>query len=277
MKKEKTFEEKYKSYKEGKSEAPTLYKDVRFKINSEKQMIILSVEEIDSDGEVVEMEGGSIRDKEAGIPMIDSHNSHSSVTQNGLGAVRNPMFTTVAGKKALVGEPDFAPTPNGKIAEILYKGVNGGKPYFTNVSMGFIVYDYDNETRRIKQWEVFELSLVTVGANKSARFVGKEFSDEQVAKDLARFKAIKDPFKEFTKLFLSDEFCKKINYELDGNLEIDINNIYDIVSNKFEVKKEAPKEPKEAPKEQEKTPEVSPELVDQAIKDAISKKLEELV
>lgn len=285
QKAELTFQEKYLAFKNGKGEAPILHKTARIKVNDEDKKVIISVEEVDSDGEVVEMMGGRIRNPEMGIPMIDSHNSWDSLTSNGLGAIRNPRFEVIDGKNSLVGEPDFAPTPNGDIARILYMGVNGGKPYFTDVSMGFQVYDYDNETAHIKQWEVFECSLVTAGANRSARFVNKSLTtdeskemdkeDIQIAKDLARFKQIHEPFKQFLKLFLSDEFCKKINYTKDGDLLVDINNIYDTIDLRFTAKQEAPKELEEAPQQPKKL-EASPAAIELAILDAITQKLKQL-
>lgn len=280
---EPTFEERYKSFKEGTGSAPTLHKDatIKFAINEGKKEVWLSVEEMDSDGEIVEMAGGKVRNRQNGIPMIDSHKAFSGVVENGLGAVRNPKFIERNGKRMLVGEPDFAPTPAGEIAKILYMGVNGGKPYFTDVSMGFMVYDYDNETKTIKEWEVFELSLVTAGANRSARFVDKaldgeieagEVTDEdvQIAKDLARFKQIHEPFKEFSKLFLSDSFCKTIGYEKDGDMLIDINSIYDTILAKVTAKtQEAPKIAEEAPKLQEK--QATQEQIESALLQAFSK------
>lgn len=260
--------EQFAKFKSGETDkAPIVYRKsaVKFQVNEGKKQVILSVEETDSDGEVVEMAGGSIRGGGDSVPMIDSHNSWSSVVQNGLGAVRNCKFgKNDMGKPCLMGEPDFAPTPNGDIAKILYMGVDGGKPYFTDVSMGFMVYDYNNETKHITKWEIFELSLVTAGANRSARFTDKaldpetledesnaegEASEEskQIAKDLSRFKQIHKPFKEFTKLFLSDEFLKKIEYTKDGDLSIDINSIYDKINLKLDKPMEAPKVTQEAP------------------------------
>lgn len=283
--KELSFQERYKAFKDGQGSAPILYKTVGFKssadINESNKQIILSLEEKDADGEVVEISGGRIRNENNGIPMIDSHNSFSSVVTNGLGAVRNPKFTEINGKPALIGDPDFAPTLSGEQAKILYMGVNGGKPYFTDVSMGFMVFDYDNETKTIKEWEVFELSLVTAGANRGARFIDKSLEgseiqeeptqeDMQIAKDLARFKQIQEPFKEFSKLFLSEEFCKTIGYVKDGDLLVDINSLYDIIKSKFVVEQEAPKPTEEAP---QKLREASPEQVNKALLDAILMRL----
>jgi hypothetical protein len=286
--KELSFEERYKAFKAGKAEAPILHKTVgvKFVVNETEKMVVLTIEQKDSDGEIVKVDGGKIRNPKVGIPMIDSHNSWSSVVQNGLGAIRKPRFTVVDGKKALVGEPDFAPTPAGEIAKILYMGVNGGKPYFTDVSMGFMVYDYDNETKTITEWEIFELSLVTAGANRGARFIDKKSlkveeaeepteEDVQIAKDLARFKQINEPFKEFCKLFLDDEFCKLVGYKKDGDLLIDINSLYDIIYTKFSVTEEDPLKTKEAPDELV-TPAVSPEMVQKVLLDTISEKLQQI-
>lgn len=275
-----SFQEKFIAFKDGKAEAPILHMDTKakFTVNDNSKKVILSVEELDLDGEIVEMKGCRIRNEKNGIPMIDSHNAWASVTQNTLGAVRNPRLDMVDGKPALVGEPDFAPTPNGEIARILYMGVDGKKPYMTDVSMGFMVYDYDNETRTIKEWEVFELSLVTAGANRGARFVDKSLENQEgveedvkIAKDLARFSVIKAPFKEFTKLFLSEEFCKLLGYEKDGDLILDINNLYDIIYKRFK-EVEAPIPSQEAPA----TPKLSEEQINKALSDAIIKKLEEI-
>lgn len=259
---EATFEERYKSFKEGNGEAPIMHKTFQVKsfiINDGKKVAIISREEKDRDGETVKMDGVILRSwiVENGIPMIDSHNSFGSVVENGLGAFRNPRIEDVDGGKAFVADPDFAPTENGKTAEILYMGVDGGKPYFTNISMGFAVTDYDNETREIKGWEPYECSLVTVGANMSSRFIDKsakvedkkeeEKIDEQAAKDLSRFKQIHAPFKLFTKLFLDESFMSKLGIAKDGNLEIDINSLYDTIDKKFTVTQEAPKVTKEAP------------------------------
>ncbi len=286
--KELSFEERYKSFKEGKGEAPVIHKSVSFKsINDDEKLVVMSVEEIDSDGEIVEMEGGKIRNKENGIPMIDSHDSWSSVTSKALGSIRNPRFKTIDGKKCLVGEPDFAPTPNGEIAKILYLGVDGKKPFLTDVSMGFMVFDYDNKTGRIKEWEVFECSLVTAGANRSARFTDKkdlsgeakkEFKeavekDAQDLKDLIRFKQINPVFKEFTKLFFSEEFCKKIGYEKDGDMILDLNAIYDTIVKSFNTKVEAPQSTQEAPKPETKQPKVSSDDVQKALMEAITARL----
>lgn len=248
VEKQLTLAEKFAKYKEEGGSAPVIHKTMNVRVNEGAKEVLLSIEEIDRDGEIVMMDGMMLPDwiKENGIPMIDSHNSRSSVVTNGLGAFRNPRIEMRGGKKSLVVEPDFAPTPNGEIAKILYMGVDGGKPYFTNVSMGFDVYDYDNATGEIKAWEPFEGSLVTVGANMSARFSDKAPNDVTIAKNLARFKQIKDPFKAFTTLFMSDEFCEKIGYEKDGDLMVDINGIYDNI-NKFISSQEAPIEEKEAP------------------------------
>lgn len=300
-----TFEERYKSFKEGKTEsAPVLYKNFQLKkvnkmpnmpidempedmdmmTNTCSKAVVISVEEKDRDGETVLMDGCIMRSwiKENGLPMIDSHDSYSTITTNGLGAMRNCRIEDVGGKKGFVAEPDFAPTPAGKIAEILYMGVNGGKPYFTNVSMGFAVYDYNNDTREILEWEPFECSLVTVGANMSARFMDKtkkaetEETTEKMAKDLARFKQIHEPFKEFCKLFLSEEFCKLIDYEKNGDLLLDINSLYDIIYKKFTVITEAPKITKEAPIKLQR-PIISSDAINVALSDAISKQLDKFL
>lgn len=254
-----TLEDRFKAFKLGKSAAPIVHQDfqISVKANDNGKKVILTREEKDRDGETVQMDGMILRSwiKSNGLPLIDSHRMSDSVVANGLGALRNLRVEEVKGKNGLVGDPDFAPTPNGKIAEILYLGAEGGKPYFTNVSMGFAVYDYDNETRNITSWEPFEGSLVTVGANMSARFEDKSAdekekeTEEVIAKNLARFKQIQNPFKEFTKLFLNDEFCSKIGYQKDGDLLVDINSIYDIVIKQFEVKQVAPKVTEVAPKE----------------------------
>lgn len=70
-------------------------------------------------------------------------------------------------------------------------------------------------------------------------------------------------------------FAKKIDYEKDGDLIVDINGIYDKISIKFNAEQEAPIPAEEAPNEP-KEPEASPELVEKALLDAISKKLEEI-
>jgi len=284
--KELSFAEKYIAFKSGEGSAPILHKTSDIKINKETKQVVITMQMEDSDGEVVLVEGGRIRDPNGNIPMIDSHNSWSSVTQNGLGAFRNVRKDMVDGRQVWVGEADFAPTPNGKIAEVLYMGVDGGKPYFSDVSMGFMVYDYDNETATIKEWEVFECSLVTAGANRGARFIeGKSLEQEvsgktkaeedlQIAKDLARFKQIGEPFKEFTKLFLSDAFCKMIDYTKDGNLLLDINAIYDRINTRFAVEQEAPTSTEEAPEEskQKKNPVIATkEVVLKALIEAIAK------
>lgn len=271
-----SFEEKYKSYKSGESEAPIIHKTFSFKVNDTEKLVILSSEDLDSDGEVIDMDGGRIRNKSNGIPMIDSHDSWSSVTQKGLGAFRNPRFTKIDNEKVLVGEPDFAPTPNGDIARILYMGVNGGKPYFTDVSVGIAVYDYNNETKHITEWEVFECSLVTAGSNRKAVFTDKSLKDDdgdiQIAKDLARFKQINPAFKEFTKTFLSDSFCEIIGYKKDGNMLVDIANLYDIVINKIQVK-EAPTPAQEDPEETEETLQVSTKDLEKVMMDTFLKRL----
>jgi len=268
-KQELTFSEKFAKYKEEGGKAPIIYKTLAVKVNTQAKEVILSIEEIDREGETVIMDGMRLPDwiKENGIPMIDSHKSMESVTVNGLGALRNPRIEVRNGKKALVTDPDFAPTPNGEIAKILYMGVDGGKPYFTNVSMGFVVYDYDNLTGEIKEWEPIEGSLVTVGANASARFRDKAIdSDLEVAKNLARFKQIKTPFKEFTKLFLDEKFCEKIGYEKDGDLLVDINGIYDKIEQLFTTEKEAPTTVQEAPAKQ---PQPTVTVSSEAIRDQI--------
>lgn len=279
---QKQFDEAYAKFKSGEGSAPIVYKELNIKVNEGGKEVVLSVEEIDRDGETVLMDGMRLQSwiKENGIPLIDSHNSYSSVTTNGLGALRNPRIEIRDGKKALVCDPDFAPTPHGNIAKILYMGVDGGKPYFTNVSMGFVVYDYDNATRAIKEWEPFEGSLVTVGANMGARFRDKaagaavevEDTEEQIAKNLARFKQIHEPFKEFTKTFLSDEFCKTIGYTKDGDLLVDIMGVFDTVSRQFEKTAVVPPVPVEAPQEHKKI-----SVSADAVAEAISHKLEQLI
>lgn len=271
--KELTFEEKFKAFKAGKGEAPVLYKDFNFTINDANKTVVISREEQDRDGECVMMDGMILRSwiKKTGLPMIDSHNMYESIG-NVLGAVRNLRVEEVGGKKSLIGEPDFAPTDRGNEAKILYMGVNGGKPYATNVSMGFAVYDYDNETKQILEWEPFEASLVLVGANMSARFMDqkdlelddakKKDIEEQMAKDLARFKQIHEPFKEVCKLLLSDTLFKKMGLEKDGDLLVDINSLYDCINQKFSEVKEAPQLPVEAPQEPQKI-DVSKHLIDE--------------
>lgn len=275
----KQFAELFGKFKSGETkDAPILHKSVQVKVNSSEKLAVLTIEEVDRDEEFVEIDGMILQPwiKETGLPMVDSHNMHDSVTENGLGAFRNPRVEVINGKKALVAEPDFAPTVKGKEAEILYMGINGGKPYFTNISMGFAVYDYDNETGHIKRWEPFETSLVTVGSNRGARIIGKSAAEEldtnKLAKDLARFKQIHAPFKEFTKLFLSDAFCKSIGYEKDGNLLLDINNIFDIITLKFApaVKQEAPVAKVVAP-QQRKEP--SPAEIRDAVLAAVEARL----
>lgn len=275
--------EKVKSFKEGQAKVPVVHKSIGIKVNEGGKQVVLTKEEMDRDGETVMMDGMRLPAwiKENGIPLIDSHNSRSSVTENGLGALRNPRVEMIDGVKALVTDPDFAPTPKGNVAKTLYMGVDGGKPYFTNVSMGFLVYDYDNATKTILEWEPFEGSLVTIGSNMGARFVNKSAESEEeagdevveeMAKNLARFKQIQAPFKEFTKLFLGDSFCELIGYQKDGDMLVDINAIHDLIQQKFAIVEEAPLEQAQ-PVEQKQKLVASPAAVEKAILDALIKKL----
>jgi hypothetical protein len=225
----------FELFQKGLGSRPVVYYDAKITTNENNKLVILTLEDLDRDGEVVEVDGWiEPTDKALGVPMLDSHKMYDGVTMNGLGAVRNLRKTKIDGKKAIVGEPDFAPTPHGEIAKVLYLGVDGGKPYFTNVSMGFGVYDYDRSNGHIKEWELYECSLVTTGANRGASFTDKKSVDaEDVGKKLARYDEIHPVFKEFTKLFLSTKFCETIGYSKDGDILVDVNGVYDTIIQKF--------------------------------------------
>lgn len=232
----KSLEEGLSSFKEGLvKEEPAVLVTAKAYLEDEdgkpSVKVILSKEVVDLDGEVVVIDGIELPENKS-LPFIDAHMSWGSVTETILGRVANlAKGVDKEGIKVLTGDVNFAPTPKGVIAESLYKG-----GYATDVSIGFIVKDYDAATRRITKCMVYELSGVIVGANPHAK-VQKSLAIEELEKSLQHYKDIKPKVKEYRRFFLSDEFCAALGYEKVEDELINIKNIHDLIVTKLTVAK----------------------------------------
>ena len=211
--------------------------------------VVISKEIVDRDGEIVLVKGINFPSAVNGVPLIDAHNMNGSVVENVLGRVYNLKREKVDGISVLTGEVKFAETPRGFIARML---VEGG--FVDSVSIGFGVKEYDPDTKIIQKSELYETSLVAVPANPEAKFDIKKALDvdkdlDVIEKKLNRYNEIAPVYKEICKTFLSDTYCKSINYEKTGNLILDICKIYEVSLSKFNTQEPLKVEtPQEEPK-----------------------------
>jgi HK97 family phage prohead protease len=279
----KTLKERWDLYQKGSGEQPSIATSVKLLVEGEVVRAVLSKEIEDRDGEVVLISGIDILDKQ--VPLLDSHRMNDTVTENVLGSVINMRQRDRDGVATLEGELKFAPTPKGKIAAMLVKG-----GFVDRVSIGFGVKEYDPATRFINKSELYEVSLVSVPANPEAKIdVSKSLKEQEedvnkVEKMLNHYKTIKAPFKQVTKTFLSDTFCKTVGYEKEGNLLIDLDAIYNVVLSKYlDSKEETPQESETTSQDttqiSQKTPtsEQIVNAINESIKQAVDKSIDKYV
>lgn len=255
---EKSLAVRFKAYEEGTGDMPVIHTKATFQITEKGHMATLSEQIEDRMGEIVILKGLEIIHPERGIIMLDQHAMQDSVVDNVMGRIRNIKISNKDGTIKLRGELDFAPTPRAQIGKML---VDGG--YVDSLSIGFGVKKYDPETREILEGELYECSIVSVPANTGALIDSvkdlKELEEKtieevsKIEKKLKRYDEIKPAFKEFSKLFLSNNFCKEIGYEKTDSMILDINKIHELILNKLKntPQVEAPQEKKvEAPQNQ---------------------------
>lgn len=222
----------YESFIEGKSEAPVLQSSVKIIKSSKGTILATLTKEIkDRDGEIVLVDGIEYPKGDMGIPLLDAHRMRESVVDNVLGKVYNIRKKSVDGVKMLVGEINFAPTPQGDIAKRL---VEDG--YVDSVSIGFLVKEYDPSTATITKSEVYELSLVSVPANPEARIqISKSLKNvddlSKLEKTFKHYDEIRLKIKEYRNLFMSDDLFAKLSIEKSGDELIDMKNVYDAIIN----------------------------------------------
>jgi hypothetical protein len=117
--------------------------------------------------------------------------------------------------------------------------VEGG--FVDSVSIGFSVKGYDPVDKTILESELYETSLVAVPANPDALIDSRKQlkeQEEQVTKienTLSHYKKIKPVWDFMRDNFYSDKFCELIGYEKKGDLLVDINDIYEVVLDKFKA------------------------------------------
>lgn len=267
-----SLETRYKSFIEGKSEMPVVTAKVKFTMGDDNLIqATLTKEVIDRDGEIVMINGINVPQK--GVPLLDSHRMNDNVTTNVLGRVVD-IAKSNSDIPELKGRLTFANTPNGQIAKTL---VEDGM--VDSVSIGFGVKEYDTEKKIIVKSELYETSLVSVPANQEALIDnGKSLKEQEdlvkeLDKKLNHYKEIKPAWDIVRKTFLSNEFSEKIKFEKQGNLLIDLNDIYDVICSKLNDTKETPKSIKEETPQKQTTNEISSKELDALINASIKKAL----
>lgn len=276
VKKEEKLSKRWELFQKGAGEQPHVAIGLKLLLTEEGAKAVLSKEIEDRDGEVVVVEGVSVLDRK--VPLLDSHRMNDTVTENVLGYVTNIVKTQRDGIATLEGSLVFAPTPKGQIAKML---VEGG--FVDRVSIGFAIKEYDPATQYINKSELYEVSLVSVPANPEAKIdISKSLKEQEeqvseVEKMLNHYKTIKSPFKQVTKTFLSDTFCKSIGYEKQGDLLIDLDAVYDVIYSKFtDSKEETPHESETTSQKLTQSP-VTKSPSQEQILDAINKTIEQAV
>lgn len=206
--------------------------------------VTLSKQIRDRDGEVVEIKGGDLDNFAKNPIMLWGHRMTSGDVEDVMGHWENIRKTN----NSIVANPSFAEHPK---AQYLKRMVEDG--HVRSVSIGFMINDggFDLESRTVKNWEMLEASWVTVPANvdavsnvKEIKQFDSDLTDKQY-KQLLNYKEIHPKIRQYRKLFLSDDFIKKLNIEKTGSELVDIKNIFDAIiklleTPKAEVKQENP-------------------------------------
>lgn len=204
-------------FKNKKKETPVLVN--KAKIDSDYK-ITLTAEIYDRENEMVKIDGLKLPESKS-VPMIDSHNMNGSVVDNVLGRIEKLEIVNESGVKKLQGYAKFANTQRGREAKLL---VEGG--FVDTVSIGFAVFDYDNENGIIKESELYEGSLVSVPANPLAVIEKNDLDIKTVVKNYDNYKKV---IKEYRCLFSSKLLCDKLGYEKTGEELVDIKNVFDLI------------------------------------------------
>lgn len=212
------------------SAAPKFIIQGEIKANKEGIRAVLTKEIRDRDGEIILISGMKTENFEKNPIMIDAHRVFDPVTQVVLGKWLNPKVEKGEdGSLCYTATPEFADTPNGRIAKTL---VDGG--FVKTTSIGFGVFDYDFDNKVITESELYEGSLVSVPSNVGAmisKVLGKsvDMGENDLIKKLTNYEEWHPRIKEFRRLILGDELCEMLGYKKIGNELVDLQNIYDIV------------------------------------------------
>lgn len=261
----KSLEQKWSEYKQEKGEQPTVKLQAELKSTQSGVKAVLTKEMMDRDGEIVSINGIDIKNYKDNPVLIDAHDMNGSVVEKLLGRVNNLKKTTKDGIKELVGELEFAPTPNGDIARKL---VEGG--FSRTLSIGFSVNDYDATTKTITKSELYETSLVIVPSNVGARIM-KNFNPDNTAdemiKKLKNYEDIHPKIKEYRRLFMSDELAEILGYEKTGNELVDIKSVFDLIVDR--IKSTEPQQ-EETPQEEEETPHMTADEIAKMVEEAFA-------
>lgn len=257
-KKTKSLAEMFKDFKDGKGDVPVIHMAVKAVKGEDGQMrVILTKELTDLEGETIDVDGLELP-VENSVPFIDSHMMRGTVVQMLLGRCNSLTKTQdQLGIKQVEGLLTFASSPNGQIAKALYEEGTA-----TDVSIGFFVKEYDMETRRITQSQLFELSGVIVGANQYAKVqkaLELDKSVEDIDKIVENYKEIHPMIKLYRSLFMGKELTEILAYEKTGKEDIDVKAICDIILAKLELLseksiKETPDKPKSQTSSENQTP-----------------------
>jgi HK97 family phage prohead protease len=196
--------------------------------------IILSKQVEDRDGEVLMIDGCDIENFRKNSIVLWGHRMIGGDIEDVIGTLVNIEKTVDQNTVPMMtGYVEFADHPKAQYLKgMVEKGI------ITSVSVGFGIKDggYNADTRTINQWELYEVSFVTVPANPEARVTKGMKKAIQIEKDpykmLLNYERIHPVVKTFRKLFLSDELCEKIGYNKTGNELEDIQNVFSLMESK---------------------------------------------
>ena len=212
--------------------------------------VIITREVQNDDAAYISVDGMNWRDSTEGVPFIDAHNQHGSITENLLGRVMNLQRTEIDGAKVIVGDLVFAETEKGKIAKELYKS-----GIARDVSVGVTYYeeDVDRENGYIGKSMLYEVSGVIVGANEYAKVLQQaKMEKPDLEKLVGNYNDIKPKIKEYRQAFMSDELFEKLEIEKTGDEVQDIELVLTTIQSKLKPVEVV--EAKETPKPVETPP-----------------------
>lgn len=194
------------------------------------------------------VKGMSWRDDADGVPFLNQHNNYGSLIDNLLGRVVNLQKKKVDGANSVIGEIKFAESPNGRIAEQLYRS-----GIARDVSVGVSIEDFDPATQAITKSRLYEVSGVTIGANEYAKVIQGLDLDFNVEAMVKNYVDIRPRLKQYRKLFMSDELFQLLGVTKTGDELVDLKVIHEAF--KSSLKKQATETP-----EPEQPAENQPEL-----------------
>lgn len=216
------FIQKYKAFKNGEStQAPRLEIKGAIKRLGETYKVVMSKEIRDRDGEVVKLSG--CRNLGESVVFIDAHMQNGSVITTRLGTAIN---SRIDGDE-MVADIKFVNTEAGKQAEM----IAADKDHVFPVSIGFGVYEFDEVTKEVLDWEQYEVSAVNVPANKGAMIKNKSL--EEGVQRLEKAERDARVLKEYRRVLMSNKLWSTLGLTKGENELANVVVLCDILKGKL--------------------------------------------